>query len=289
MALRTTKSLTRGALPLRIRDVTVTFTQRRIALSAARRAEASTTALARVSLDVADGEMLAIVGETGSGKTTLGRVAIGLQKPTSGEVWLGAERMADALRRDLRGTRRRMQVIFQNPYESLNPWMTVASAVGEPMIVHGLVSRSGATERSKSLLDTVGLGASLANRYPRELSGGQRQRVAIARALALDPQVLVLDEVTSALDASVRGQIVNLLLDIAEERHMTYLFITHDLHLARYAAKSAVVMQHGEIVERGPTHQVFNSPRHPYTQSLLLSNPALTSRQRVMTPDRESE
>lgn len=257
-----------------LREVTVTFTHRRFLSSASSRAAAATIALDRVSVDIADGEVVAIVGETGSGKSTLGRTLIGLERPTSGEVWFRGEPLRSALRRDYKSMRRRLQVVFQNPYESLNPWMSVVRAVREPITVHGLASGDAAAEQAKQLLELVGISASLANRYPRELSGGQRQRVAIARALALEPEVLVLDEVTSALDASVRGQIVNLLLDIAEERRITYVFISHDLHLARHVAENVVVMKRGQIVERGPVDQVFEEPRDRYTQSLLLSDVA---------------
>ncbi|MCU1490356.1 MAG: hypothetical protein JWM85_1761, partial [Acidimicrobiaceae bacterium] len=253
---------------LDLEQVSVTFGHGR-AMALGRR-QLRVAAVREVSLKLANREVVAVVGESGSGKTTLGRVAIGVQRPTAGEVRFSGRPLADELHRDFKGTRRRLQVVAQNPYDSLNPWLRIGPAIAEPLMVHGLAaSRPEALERARALLETVGLAPVLAERYPRELSGGQRQRVAIARALALEPEVLVLDEVTSALDVSVRGQIVNLLWDLAEQRDVAYLFITHDLHVARAVGERTIVMLAGRVVEEGPTAEVFADPRHPYTRSLL--------------------
>lgn len=236
-------------------------------------------ALSEVGLVLARGETLGIVGESGSGKTTLGRVAVGLLAPSSGAVLLEGRPMADLLARDFVATRRRLQIVMQNPYSSLTPWLSIDQAFGEALTFHGLARRGAdAARRTAELLALVGLDPVHARRYPREFSGGQRQRLAIARALALEPEVLVCDEVTSSLDVSIRAQVVNLLADLRRERDLSYLFITHDLHVARAISDRIVVLFGGHVVEVGPSARVFGQPAHPYTRELLAAQPRLHRR-----------
>jgi ABC-type oligopeptide transport system ATPase subunit len=249
---------------------------RREGIAGWRRRGAPVRAVDDITVDVRRHETLALVGESGSGKTTLGRVLVGLQRPTSGTVRLDGHDLTEVLRRDFVRTRRALQIVFQDPTGSLTPWLRVGEAIAEPLLVHRLVpDRAAARERVAELLEMVGLRPEHARRYPREFSGGQRQRVAIARALALDPDVIVCDEITSGLDASIRARIVNLLSDLRRQRRLTYVFITHDLHVARTVSDRIAVMSAGRIVELGPADQVFDQPTHPYTQRLLRAQPTL--------------
>jgi oligopeptide/dipeptide ABC transporter ATP-binding protein len=231
-----------------------------------------------VDLSVWPGQTVGIVGESGCGKSTLARLMLGLHAPTAGEVLFDGASIANRSRRDLLAVRRNMQIVFQDPYSSLDPRMRLRDIIAEPLVTHGLIGRGrGAQgrrrERVGELLEAVGLGAGDQDRYPRELSGGQRQRVGIARALALDPKLLVLDEPVSALDVSIQAQVINLLARMQRERGLTYVFVTHDLSVLRHVADYVAVMYLGRVVEFGPAEQLFQQARHPYTQSLLSAVP----------------
>jgi len=227
-----------------------------------------------VSLVLPRGETLGLVGESGSGKSTLARLLLRLDRPTSGRVLFDAADVFAAPAGELRRLRRQMQIVFQDPYASLNRRKTVEQIVSFPLLVHdrGLTRRER-TARVSELLALVGLRPELANAYPRQLSGGQCQRVNIARALALNPQLLVLDEAVSAVDVSIQAQILNLLRDLQERLSLTYLFVTHDLAVVRYMASTIAVMYLGRIVELGPRESLFAKPQHPYTHALLASIP----------------
>jgi oligopeptide/dipeptide ABC transporter ATP-binding protein len=227
-----------------------------------------------VSFSVDKGETLGVVGESGCGKSTTGRALLRLLPATAGSVRFAGRDVLSLPAGELRGLRRRMQMVFQDPYASLSPRMSIGQIVGEPLEIHGVGGT--ATERERrvgQLLESVGLAAAVARRYPHEFSGGQRQRIGIARALALDPEFIVLDEPVSALDISVRAQVVNLLADLQAERGIAYLFIGHDLSLIRHAAHRVAVMYLGRIVEVAPAHELYANPRHPYTRSLLDAAP----------------
>lgn len=226
-----------------------------------------------VSLTIARGEALGLVGESGSGKTTLGRCILRLIQPTSGTIRFDGVDVLALGPKDLRVMRRRIQIVFQDPYGSLNPRMTVGAAVREPMVVHGIVSKCEAHDRAAALFEEVGLDPSYGDKYPHELSGGQRQRVGIARALSVEPEFLVLDEPVSALDVSVQAQVLNLLADLHEGRGLTYLLIAHDLAVVRHVADRVAVMYLGRIVELAGAQDVFARPLHPYTTSLLSAVP----------------
>lgn len=236
-----------------------------------------------VSLHVDTRETLAIVGESGCGKSTLGRVLMRLIEPTSGSIRLEGEELTGKSGRQLLPYRRKLQMIFQDPYGSLNPRMTVQETLADLLRIHGLARGQAARQRVGELLETVGLPASSAKRYPHEFSGGQRQRVGIARALAVNPLLIVCDEAVSALDVSVQAQIVNLLEDIQVEFGLSYLFISHDLMVVRHMADRVMVMYLGRAVETGDTEAIFQRPRHPYTRALLdvIPVPSVTRR-----PDR---
>ena len=230
-------------------------------------------AVDHVDLSIERGESLGLVGESGSGKTTLGRCVLRLIPPTSGKVIFDG---IDVLSLDagaLRALRRRMQIVFQDPYGSLNPRMTVGAAVREPILVHGIVSKKDAKERVKALFDEVGLDPSHMDRYPHELSGGQRQRVGVARALSVEPEFIVLDEPVSALDVSVQAQVLNLLADLRDGRGLTYLFIAHDLAVVRHVADRVAVMYLGKLMEVASAEDVYAEPLHPYSTSLLSAVP----------------
>jgi oligopeptide/dipeptide ABC transporter ATP-binding protein len=226
-----------------------------------------------VSLDVAPGETLALVGESGSGKSSLGRTILRLQEPVSGTVRFAGQDIFALDRPQLRTLRRKMQIVFQDPYSSLNPRLTVGASVAEGLEIHRLVPRSEIPDRVAALLREVGLDPETAGRFPHEFSGGQRQRIAIARALAVEPVFLVCDEPVSALDVSVRAQILQLLGDLQQRRGLAYLFIAHDLAVVRQVAHRIAVMYLGYVVEEGPVEEVIGQPRHPYTQALVSAVP----------------
>ena len=237
-------------------------------------------AVRNVNLTLAPNSILGLVGESGSGKTTTGMLALRLLEPTTGQIIVDGTDITKLDHAALKPYRRKMQVIFQDSYSALNPMMTLAQIVAEPLHIHGLGTLSKQYEQSLGWLDRVGLGRTCANRYPHELSGGQRQRVAIARALILRPQVLVADEPTSALDVSVKAQIINLILDLQSELGMAILFISHDLSVVRSLTTRVAVMFNGRIVEEAPTETIFKAPRHPYTRTLLDAIPVTNPRDR---------
>jgi oligopeptide transport system ATP-binding protein len=226
-----------------------------------------------VSFDLAPGETLGLVGESGSGKTTLGRATLCLIEPTAGDVLFEGRSLLSLSPRALRAARRHFQIIFQDPYGSLDPRMTVEEIVGEGIAIHRIVPRRERAARVAALLERVGLRSEHARRYPHELSGGERQRVGIARALAVEPKFIVCDEAVSALDVSIQAQVLNLLADLQEERGIGYLFIAHDLAVVEHIAARVAVMYLGRIVEEGPAEAIYARPQHPYTQALLAAVP----------------
>jgi oligopeptide/dipeptide ABC transporter ATP-binding protein len=242
-----------------------------------------------VAFEVYRGETLALVGESGSGKTTVGRCALRLLEPTRGQIVFCGKDLTSLSDRELRGVRRDLQVVFQDPMSSLNPRMRVFDILGEPLRVHGIVKSDGVERRVGELLEKVGLSPSAATRYPHEFSGGQRQRIGIARALALEPKLIVCDEAVSALDVSVQAQVVNLLLALQKEFGLSYLFIAHDLGVVRHISHRVAVMYLGERVEVAPTRLLFDAPAHPYTRTLLSAIPTRDPRRRggrlVLTGD----
>jgi oligopeptide/dipeptide ABC transporter ATP-binding protein len=235
---------------------------------------ASVQAVSDVSFDIRRGETLGLVGESGCGKSTLGRSLLRLIEPTSGQVIFKGQDVTKLPTQDLRKLRRQMQIIFQDPYASLNPRMTVEEILGEPIDIHGLVkSRTDRRARILKLLDMCGLRREAISRYPHEFSGGQRQRICIARALAVEPEFIVCDEPVSALDVSIQAQIVNLLMDLQKELGLTYLFIAHDLKVVEHISNRVAVMYLGKIAELASAEELYADPKHPYTRALLSAIP----------------
>jgi ABC-type oligopeptide transport system ATPase subunit len=226
-----------------------------------------------VSFDIREGETLGLVGESGSGKSTTGYCVLQLLKPTGGTVRFMDKELTTMPRDALREMRKEMQIVFQDPYSSLNPRMTVGNIVGEPMLVHGQGTRRAREARVRDLLETVGFNPDFTNRYPHEFSGGQRQRIGIARALALNPRLIVCDEPVSALDVSIQAQILNLLKDLQRDLGLAYLFVAHDLAVVRAMSDRIAVMNKGKIVETGPAEQIYTNPQDEYTRALLAAVP----------------
>jgi oligopeptide transport system ATP-binding protein len=231
-----------------------------------------------VSFSIEEGTTLGLVGESGSGKSTTGYCVLQLLKPTGGSVRFDGTELTTLKAEELRKMRRQMQIVFQDPYSSLNPRMTVGDIVSEPMEVHGIGNRKTRRESVRRLLDVVGFDPTFTNRYPHEFSGGQRQRIGIARALALNPKLIVCDEPVSALDVSIQAQILNLLRDLQKDFGLTYLFIAHDLAVVRAMSDTIAVMNQGKIVETGDAEQIYTSPQNEYTKALLTAVPVADPR-----------
>jgi len=255
---------------LRVENLKKYFPVRRGVLS---RVAGHVRAVDDISFEIRGRETLSLVGESGSGKTTTGRTILRLMEPTDGKVDFDGIDVFALESGELRALRRRMQIIFQDPYGSLNPRMTVAAMVGEPLAIHRLVPKKQRRDRIVEILELVGLEAEHMNRYPHEFSGGQRQRIGVARALAVEPELIVADEPVSALDVSIQAQILNLLEDLQDKLGLTYLFIAHDLSVVRHISNEVAVMYLGKIVERAPVDEIFSNPLHPYTVALLSSVP----------------
>lgn len=264
---------------IRVRNLVKHFPIRRGVLQ---RQVGAVQAVDGITFDIIKGETLGLVGESGCGKSTAGRTILRLLSPTAGEVYLNNQNLTKMRRSELRRQRRRMQMIFQDPYSSLNPRMTVGNIVGEPLLIHNIGNAASRRERVRELLKLVGLNPYFINRYPHEFSGGQRQRIGVARALATNPSFIVADEPISALDVSIQAQVVNLLDDLKTELGLTYLFIAHDLSMVRYISDRVAVMYLGRIVELSHREEVYEHPLHPYTQALLSAIP-------VPNPEKEAK
>ena len=255
-----------------------------LARSLARRPPEVLRAVDDVSLRIERGETLGLVGESGSGKSTLGRLVLQLEPPTSGDILYEGRSVLGRRARETRELRKRIQVVFQDPYSSLNPTMTVRQTLEEVLKVHRLAPAGSRRERVEELLETVGLAQGAADRKPHQFSGGQRQRIGIARALAVEPEFIVADEAVSALDVSVQAQVLNLMVKLQDELGLTYLFIAHNLAVMRHISRNVAVMYLGRIVEHSPTVDLFREPLHPYTQALMKAAPAPVARRKSMTP-----
>ena len=266
---------------LEVRDLRKHFPVRKGFL---RRETARVHAVDGVSLDVEPGETLGIVGESGCGKSTLGRTLVRLYEPTAGRVEYRGEDLLALRGKQLRAMRRNLQMIFQDPFASLDPRMTVGQILCEPFKVHDACPARERHERARALLEKVGLKAAYMNRYPHEFSGGQRQRISIARAMALNPELVVADEPVSALDVSIQAQILNLLKDLQSEFRLTYIFISHDLAVVDHFCDRVAVMYLGRIIEVAPRDELFRNPRHPYTQALIEAIPRVGAGKKRMRP-----
>jgi oligopeptide/dipeptide ABC transporter ATP-binding protein len=270
-----------GAPVIETTDVTKFFALGRDALG---RGRPPLKAVDGVSLAIRRGETLALVGETGSGKTTFGRLLLSLYRPTSGDILYRGASILDKRGTAAQAVRRQVQGVFQDPYSSLNPTMTVGQSLAEVLGVHHVVPRKDRADRVAELLSTVGLSPAQAARRPHAFSGGERQRVGIARALAVEPEVVIADEPLSALDVSIQAQVLNLMIKLQDERGLTYLFVTHDLDVARHISQRTAVLYLGRVVEEAPTAQIFAEPLHPYTQALVRAAPRLTTRRKAAKP-----
>lgn len=229
-----------------------------------------------VSFSIGEGETLGIVGESGCGKSTLGRTILRLHEPTEGQVFFDGEDIVKKSKGEMKNLRNKMQIIFQDPYESLNPRMTVSQAIQAPLLIQKVYQakdKEGLRKRTKEMMDLVGLSGRLVNTYPHELDGGRRQRIGIARALALNPRFIVCDEPVSALDVSIQAQVLNLMQDLQEQLGLTYMFITHDLSVVKHLSNHIAVMYLGQMVEKGTPERIFLNPLHPYTKALLSAIP----------------
>ncbi len=261
---------------LQVRDLVKTFPVRGTGL--VRHQIGSVSAVAGLNFDVARGQTFGLVGESGCGKSTAGRVLLGLIPATSGSVLFEGEEIVGMAARQLRSIRQRAQMVFQDPYASLNPRMTVQGIVGEPMVVHNL-HKAGRNDRIRELMELVGLNPEHVNRFPHEFSGGQRQRISVARALAVEPDLIVLDEPVSALDVSIQAGVVNLLEDLQDHLGVSYVFIAHDLSVVRHISDVVAVMYLGKMMEVGAAEEIYTKPAHPYTQALLSAVPEPDPRQ----------
>lgn len=242
--------------------------------------EETVHAVDRVDLAIQEGEVVGLVGESGCGKSTLGRMVVGLHTPSAGEILWRGHALTSLTEEARRAARLEVQMIFQDPYASLNPRMRVEDIIGEAPVVHGLIDAKQQSDYVAHLMARVGLDASLARRFPHQFSGGQRARIGIARALAVKPQFLVCDEAVAALDVSIQAQVLNLFIQLREELRLTYLFISHDLGVVQHLSDRVVIMYLGRVVEVAPTEELFAQPNHPYTQALLKERPTLVARKK---------
>ena len=242
-----------------------------------------THAVDDVSLDIAKGEVVGLVGESGCGKSTLGRMVAGIMEPTAGQVLVNGQDLKTVARREAEAARLKIQMIFQDPYASLNPRMRVRDIVGESPRLHDMVSARDLDRYVSEQLERAGLSAALRNRFPHQFSGGQRQRIGIARALAVAPDMLVCDEAVAALDVSIQAQILNLFMQLRSELGLTYLFISHDLGVVEHLSDRVIIMYLGRIVEQAPVEEIFRKPNHPYTQALLAEIPKMRDRKKVFS------